>query len=415
MGSLRLEDVAALTPSTRDRYVDFLRAASITAVVFGHWFIGIIHWDGGVIRTTSAVGVTAWMWLATWFFQVMPVFFFVGGFSNLVAYDSYRKRGDTTRAFIRSRIERLLRPSLVFLCLWTIAQVALHLANIGAAEGPRLWGDTRLLRGMLPPGATVPFGPLWFLAVYLIVVTISPITIRLHRRFGLWVPATMVVGAIIVDVVGFGGHPEARWFNVAFVLLLPHQLGHFYADGRMAKWPRQVFWGMVVAGLGGLWLLTNPALFRLFGDARFRWFPTIGYYPKSLLGTDVEPISNAYPPTLCFLLGGIWAIGAVMLLRPRLSRWLERKGPWKATIAVNGVIMTLFLWHMTAFLLVILALWPLGFGHEADSTARWWLERPLWELAPGIVLLVLIRLVGRFERPKSKKPAAVVAQQTALR
>lgn len=411
---LRLEGLAAQTPSTRDRYVDFLRAASIAAVVFGHWFIGIIHWDGGVIRTTSAVGVTSWMWLATWFFQVMPIFFFVGGFSNLVAYDSSRRRGEPTRAFVRSRIERLLKPSLVFLGVWTVVQIALHLADIGAANGPRLWDGTRLLRGMLPPGATVPFGPLWFLGVYLIVVSISPLTIRLHRRFGLWVPAAMAAGTVVADVIGFGfGHPGVRWFNVGFVLLLPHQLGHFYADGSMTRWPKRVFWGMIAIGLGGLLLLTNPTVFRLFGDARMRWFPTIGHYPKSLLGTDVEPISNAYPPTVCFLLGGIWAIGAVMLLRPKLSRWLERSRPWKTTIAVNGVIMTLFLWHMTAYLIMILALWPLGFGHEADTTPRWWLERPLWELAPAIVLLLLIRVVGKLERP-APRPAAGASELEPL-
>ena len=73
-------------------------------------------------------------------------------------------------------------------------------------------------------------------------------------------------------------------------------------------------------------------MFRLFGEARYDWFPGIGYYPKSLLGTDVERISNAYPPTACFMLGGIWTIGGVMLLRPYLTRWLERRRPWKVTI-----------------------------------------------------------------------------------
>lgn len=397
----RIDELSRATPATRDRYVDFLRAASIVVVVFGHWFIGIIWWQGGVIRTTSAVGVTSWMWVATWFFQVMPIFFFVGGFSNLVAYDAFMRRGETTWAFVRSRLVRLLRPSLVLLGVWTIVQVGLHLADIGRATGPTLWDGTRLLRGMLPPGATVPFGPLWFLGVYIVVVAIAPFTIGLHRRFGLWVPAAMVLGTIAADVVGFGfGHPGVRWFNVAFVLLLPHQLGHFYADGRFSAQPKWVFWGMVVVGLGGLLLLTNPTLFRLFGDARFRWFPTIGFYPKSLLGTDVEPISNAYPPTVCFMLGGIWTIGAAMLLRPRLTKWLARPGPWKATIFTNGMIMTLFLWHMTAFLIAVLLLWPLGFGHQSDSTARWWAERPLWELAPGLILAGLVVIVGRFERPR---------------
>ena len=79
-------------------------------------------------------------------------------------------------------------------------------------------------------------------------------------------------------------------------------------------------------------------------------------------------MSNAYPPTVCFLLGGIWTIGAVMLLRPYLQRWLQRRRPWKATIAVNAVIMTLFLWHMTAFLCAVLVLWPLGLA--ASTKAR---------------------------------------------
>ena len=99
----RLDRIAAATPPSRDRVVDFLRAASIVAVVFGHWFIGIVWWQDGVLRTTSAVGVTTGLWLATWFFQVMPVFFFVGGFSNLVSLDASRRRGDADARFVKTR------------------------------------------------------------------------------------------------------------------------------------------------------------------------------------------------------------------------------------------------------------------------------------------------------------------------
>jgi hypothetical protein len=398
-----LDRLVERTPETRDRYVDFLRAASIVTVVIGHWTIGIIAWDHGLIRSSSAIGQTSWMWLATWFLQVMPLFFFVGGFSNLVAYDAYRARGRTTADFVRSRLERLLKPSLIFIGVWAAVTVMLHLADVGASAGPPLWGDTRLLRGVLPPGATIPFGPLWFLPVYMAIVTVSPLTIRLHRRFGLYVPAALFAGAVVADWVGFiGGHPLARWCNVAFVLLFPHQLGHAYGDGSMTRWPRRAFCAMVVFGLAGLVLLTNPPLWQLFGDARHAWFPGIGTYPKSLLGTDVEAVSNAYPPTVCFLLGGVWSIGAAMLLRERLSRWLQRPRLWKATIAVNGVIMTLFLWHMTAYLLAILLLWPLGFGRQTDSTARWWLERPVWIAVPGVILLGLVAIFGRFERPAAR-------------
>jgi len=49
---------------------------------------------------------------------------------------------------------------------------------------------------------------------------------------------------------------------VVFVLLLPHQLGHFYADGSAARWSRRTALAMVVAWLCGLVALTNPWLFR---------------------------------------------------------------------------------------------------------------------------------------------------------
>ena len=403
----RLDALAAATPSTRDRYVDLLRAASISVVVFGHWMIGVIWWEDGLIYTTSAIGLTSGLWLATWFLQVMPIFFFVGGFSNLVAYDAFRRRGGSSRAFVWNRVQRLLRPSLVFIGVWLVVQVALHLADVGRPIGVGLWGETTLLRGVKPPAATLPFGPLWFLAVYLVVVAASPLTIHLHRNFGWRVPLLLGAATVVVDVVGFGfGVDAARYLNIVFVLFLPHQLGHAYADGSFGRLPRGVLWAMALGGLGALVLLTTPWAFQLAGDARFEWFPGIGYYPKSLLGTDVERISNAYPPTVCYLAVGLWTIGAAMLLRERVSRWLQRPRAWKTVIFANSVIMSLFLWHMTAYLLAILALWPLGFGHEHDTTARWWLERPLWVLVPGLILAAIVSAVGRFERRGDTGPRA---------
>ncbi len=403
-------DLAARTPADRERVVDFVRAASILAVVVGHWWIGLLSWQDGIMRSTNAVGVTRGLWLATWLFQVMPLFFFVGGFANLTAYESHRRRGGATLAFVRARAARLLRPSLVFFAVWAPVVVAMHVLDIGAPTGPRVWGDTTLLRVFLPPGATLPFGPLWFLGVYLGVVALAPWLIALHRRFGWRVLAVMAAGTVVADVIGFTtGSWEIRWANVAFVLLFPHQLGFFYAEGSLRRLPRRAAWAMVAGGLIGLVALTTPWLFRFAGDVRFTWFPGIGHYPKSLLGTDVELVSNAYPPTVCFALGGIWTIGAVLLVRDRLAAWLERRGPWAFTITVNGVIMTLFLWHMTAYLLAIFVVWPLGFGRETEGTLRWWLERPVWVVVPAVFLVGLVAVFGRFERPRLPHGSTTVA------
>jgi acyltransferase-like protein len=401
MSRTSLDAMVDATPASRDRVVDFLRAFSICAVVWGHWTIAMVWWDDGVLRVTSAIGVTPWLWLLTWGLQVMPIFFFVGGFSNYVTLASMRRRGGSNAAFVRTRAERLLRPSLVFFAVWGAVTVAMHLLDVGAPTGPRIWGDTTLLRLFLPPGATLPFGPLWFLGVYLVVIAVAPAMIWLHERFRWWVPAVMVAGAVLADGLGFiGGISGLRWCNVAFVLLFPHQLGFFYADGTFGRVSKAVYWWMIGIGLGGLIVLTNPPLWSLFGARRFDWFDGIGAYPKSLLGTDVERVSNAYPPTVCFLLGGLWTIGLVLLLWPSLQRLCERRRVWKATIVRNSVIMTLFLWHMTAFLGAVLVLWPLGLINEHDSTGAWWLERPLVYAVAAAFLVGLIAVFGRFERPR---------------
>jgi hypothetical protein len=148
--------------------------------------------------------------------------------------------------------------------------------------------------------------------------------------------------------------------------------------------------------------LTNP----IFGDAGREWFPGIRHYPKSLLGTNVERITNTYPPTICLMAMTFWSIGLALLVRDGLSRWLRRSRPWKATILVNSVIMTLFLWHMTAFLLAVLALWPLGLGQQGDTTIGWWLERPLWVGVPALFLAGLVAIFARIERPVRAAAAA---------
>jgi hypothetical protein len=368
--TMRLEDLALHTPAERDRYVDFLRAFSICTVVCGHWLVAVIWWRNEMIGVHSAVGVTSGLWLATWVLQVMPLFFFVGGFSNLKSLEASTRRSEPYGVWLRGRLARLLRPTLVFATVWLGLQILFHLADIG--------GDGLVRVSMSP------FGPLWFLLVYIGVVALTPAMLSLHRRLALTTISLLAGAAAVVDILRFGARIDGiGWLNLALVWLFAHQLGFLYADGRLVSAGRRAHAMLALIGVVGLVALTN-----------------IGPYPRSMVGTDVERISNMNPPTVCIVALTVWLVGLAMLFRERAARWLANKRPWTTVIAANSMIMTVYLWHLTAYLISIALLYPIGLGRPSDSTASWWLQRPLWVAVPAVILAGLVAIFGRYERPR---------------
>ena len=73
--------LATQTPDDRNRYVDFLRALSILFVISGHWLIATAYYDNGTLVPGDMLAIEPWTRWLTWLFQVMPIFFIVGGFS----------------------------------------------------------------------------------------------------------------------------------------------------------------------------------------------------------------------------------------------------------------------------------------------------------------------------------------------
>ena len=120
----RVRRAARETPARRDRYVDFLRAMAILTVVLGHWLAVVIVSANGMTGD-NALAHLPWARPLTWFLQVMPVFFLVGGYANAASMDLHRRRGGDGAGWLLGRTDRLLRPTSAFLgLLWACALVA---------------------------------------------------------------------------------------------------------------------------------------------------------------------------------------------------------------------------------------------------------------------------------------------------
>jgi fucose 4-O-acetylase-like acetyltransferase len=375
--------LAAATPDARDRWIDFLRAFSIGAVVFGHWLIAVVVWEDGAIDGFNALERIPGYWPLTWVLQVMPLFFFVGGFSNLVSLRASRRRGEGYAGFLQGRFVRLMRPTVAFLAPAVVVVAVLDALNVAD--------------DFVFPVATLITGPLWFLGVYMIVIALTPPMAALHDRFGLAVPLVGILLAIAVDVLRFGFDLSAVGFaNYPIVWLLAHQWGFLYADRRLRPGH-----GRVLAPLG----LAVAAL-----------LVALGPYPNSMVGLATDAFSNMDPPTLPIVSLTLWEIGLALLLRPPVARWLERRRPWTAIVAVNGVIMTAFLWHLTVLVAAVGILFPLGFPQPEVGTTAWWLWRPVWIAVLLALLAGFVALLGPVERSglRPRRPEAPPDAASAL-
>ncbi|MFD7611070.1 acyltransferase [Streptomyces sp. NPDC059828] len=371
MGS-SVRELAEATPDTRDRYVDLLRVASLGTVVLGHWLMAAVTADG----VGNLLAIVPQLQLLTWALQIMPVFFFVGGFSHALSYRSlHRNRqegpgGSVYAAFLRARLRRLLRPTMVFIGVWGAAALIIQL--LGGGSG--LTGVTLRLVTQ----------PLWFIGIYLAMVAFTPPLLKLHERYGWAAFGALAAGAVAVDALRFGlGVPYVEFMNFAFVWLAVHQLGFLRADGRL-RLPA----ALAVSGLAGAVALV-----------------ALGPYPLSMVGMPGEKVSNMAPPTLALLCHGLWLVGAVELLRGPGARFVARPRVWRTVVAANGIAMTAFLWHLTAMLGVYGALLATGTTLPDPASSAWWVQTPLRIAAAAVLTAALVAAFRTFERP-APAPAA---------
>ena len=350
-------------PAQRNAYVDFLRAFSLLVVVAWHWVFTIVIWRPDGPHATSPIGFTTGLWMVTWLLQVMPLFFFVGGYAHLKSWTRAKERGEVLGRFVWKRIRQLAIPTLALLTVWIAAGIALGIIFdihwIGKA-------------------VTLVVSPLWFMTVYLMLIALLPCFLWLHRRFDTIVLVWLAAFAGAIDILRFRYHHEAlALLNMIFVWGLCFQLGFFY--DRLVIASRRTDWTLLWAGLAGL-----------------AGFVFSGLYPGSMVGVPGEQ-SNMAPPTLCIVALVMFQAGVTEVIRPWMELRLQRPRWIRATATINRFSMPLFLFHTTGMALERATRYAIS-GHRNEArepTLNWWLFRPVAFVGPLLFTLPVIYLFGR--------------------
>ena len=106
-----LPRVSRLAEVRRDRVADLVRVVALGVVIVWHSTLSLFHRStSGALTMPNPIGSYSGLWLATWLFQVMPLFFVVSGSVNADAWDRHRMRGGSPSSFAGHRIQRFVAP-----------------------------------------------------------------------------------------------------------------------------------------------------------------------------------------------------------------------------------------------------------------------------------------------------------------
>lgn len=370
----RARAAAMAVPSSRDRVIDAVRGGSLVVVVIGHSAMLIVAWPAsGPVVVGNLIATVPGLAVLTWVFQVIPLFFVAGGAASVHSWRAVPDVPGRYAAWLWSRLRRLYRPVLVYLAVMGLVAVVCTLTL-----GPATFAFLAIACQML-----------WFLGIYVLTTMLVPVMSAIPRRLA-WLP--FAVGVIVVSAIDIGVQAGVIPSVIALVDFL-------------------VVW-LVVQQLGFVWDVASGSARWLLCSvgclAIAILLVALGPWPVSLVGIPGERLSNMAPPSIVLLLYGLGTGCLLLWLRPRLASWLRRPRPWAIAALISSSSMTIYLWHVPAIGVSLLALRAVGLPPPttvgpagapvpvgALGYLLWWLGYLLLTL---VVLAVLIPPLSGLDR-----------------
>ena len=361
-------DLAAATPVGRNRAIDLYRVVAMVFVALGHWLVIAIGTDAdGELFARNALEVAPSLGWLTWGFQVMPLFFAVGGFASAMSLDAHRRKGRSDGDWIVQRLRRLVAPTAVLAATWII------LLALGASAG---------FGGLVAMGAVGAAIPLWFLANYTIDTALAPMmrTFIVRNRVATMATLFGIFGSVEVAHVVFEV-PFVHHVNWVVGWLLFQMIGFLWRDGVLPTGRR------LILTAGSLWLAAIALV-------------ALGPWSASMIHVGGQPLSPTHPPSVALVLFGLAQTATAVAAAPAITRWLERdRRAWAVVVAGNSMSMSVYLWHFTAAVIASAGLYAVGMLPSAPiGSTEWWIQKiPVVALAL-VVLIPIIAAVSRVER-----------------
>lgn len=368
-----LADMAGQVKADRNRAIDFYRVVAMLAVAFGHWLalVAVSDAEGNIVGGNALEFVPALSW-ATWLLQVMPLFFVVGGFSSAMSLDSHNRTspdGTTGRAqdWIAARLRRMLPPAVVLAATWLVVLVA------GTAAGQGALVATALHAAAIP---------LWFLANYTIDTALAPFVLPAFRRNPARFAAAIGGAFLFFETLRIADVAVLPHINWVLGWLIFQVTGMAWRDGLLPTGRKLVaiaagFWAATIALVttGGPWIVSMV----------------------NIAGVENSPTA---PPTLSLMTFGFAFSLTAVAAAPRVSAALaKRPKAWMAVVGANTMAMSVYLWHMTAAIIVTSIMhFTVGLPtHEVGSMA-WWMFKIPTIIGSLIVLAPIVMMVASVER-----------------
>lgn len=364
--------VPARRPAVRDRSIDAIRSASLVLVVLLHaTMVGVTVPDGAPVFENALE--TAWFAPASWFVQMMPLFFLAGGFTGIGSWRRARSRGQSPAEFVGARLQRLFAPAAVMFAVVAAGLLLLSVAgtpaDIVATAGFRI------------------SQPLWFLGVFALAQCLVPVLAGWHERAPISAVGVLLASVLLIDSARFAtGIDAIGYLGLAAVWLLVQQLGFWDADGRIDTLSRRA---RMQAAVG---LIAVAVLLAVFGP-----------YPANMY-------ANQDPPTLLIALLGGAQLMLFSLARPWIRRVVERRTVAVIVDWIGARAMTIYLWHMT----VLIALAGISAAAALSGamtlpdlhSPAWWLTRPALLAVAAASVAVVAAIAHRFDRRTPASPTS---------